>query len=237
MARGLALGSAPGSLGRMTREADLYPPIKAFLTRAGWEVKGEVGAVDVMARRGKETLIVELKVGFSLALFHQGIDRLALTDQVYLAVPLKPGKPFARALKDNIKLARRLGLGVITVRPRDAHVEVHCDPGPYAPRKSKKKQARLNKAFDRLKGDPNDGGATRHGLVTGYRQDALRCARFLAVHGPSRGAKVKDWAEVPDATRIMRDDHYGWFRRVSVGVYELTPVGRKGLADWSDLEA
>ena len=235
LVRGLALAPAVRFFGDMSRETDLYAPIKAFLTRAGWEVKGEVDVVDVMARRGDETLIVELKKGFSLALFHQGIDRLALTDHVYLAVPMKSGKPFARALKDNVKLARRLGLGIITVRARDAHVEVHCEPGPYAPRKSKRKQQKLLKAFDRLKGDPNDGGATRHGLVTGYRQDALRCARFLAVHGASKGSKVKDWAEVPDATRIMRSDHYGWFQRVETGVYDLTDAGRKGLKDWADV--
>jgi len=153
-------------------------------------------------------VVVELKLGFSLALFHQGIDRLSLTDTVYLAVPLKSGKPSAKALKDNVKMARRLGLGVLTVRPRDGFVEVQAEPGPYAPRKSKKKAARLVKAFDRLDGDPNEGGATRHGLVTGYRQDALKCARFLAVHGASKGAKVKEWAEVPQATTIMRNDHY-----------------------------
>ena len=217
------------------READLYAPVKAFLTRQGFDVKGEVGAADVVARRGDDIVVVELKLGFSLALFHQGIDRLGLTDVVYLAVPLKTGKPSAKALKENIKMARRLGLGVLTVRPRDGFVEVQAEPGPYAPRKSKKKTARLVKAFDRLEGDPNQGGATRHGLVTGYRQDALKCARFLAVHGASKGAQVKEWAEVPHATTIMRNDHYGWFRRVGLGTYELTPEGQKGIADWGDV--
>ena len=216
----------------MPKEADLYPPIKAYLQRQGYEVKGEVGAVDIMARRGSDApIIVELKLGFSLALFHQGIDRLAVTDLVYVAVPAG-GQ--AKARKSNVKLARRLGLGVMTVRLRDGHVEVLADPGPYAPRKSKKKTTRLLRAFDRLQGDPNAGGATRHGIVTGYRQDAVRCARFLAVHGPSQGAKVKEWAEVPDATRIMAADHYGWFTRVSRGVYGLTDAGHKGLADYGD---
>lgn len=221
---------------RTPRETDLYPPIKAYLTRQGYEVKGEVGAADLVARRGEEPpVIVELKLGFALALFHQGIARLAVTDQVYVAVPWKTGKPFARALKDNVLLARRVGLGVITVRLRDGHVVVHADPEPYRPRQSKKKKTQLLRAFDRLQGDPNAGGATRHGIVTGYRQDALRCARFLAVHGPSPGRKVKDWAEVPDATRIMRDDHYGWFEKVERGVYGLSEKGRKGLADYGDV--
>jgi len=150
----------------MTKEADLYPPIKAYLTRQGYEVKGEVGKVDVVASKPDQPpLIVELKLGFSLSLFHQGVDRLSLSDTVYLAVEHKIGKPFARALKDNVKMARRLGLGVMTVRLRDGFVEVHADPGPYSPRKSKKKQTQLRKAFDRLDGDPNAGGATRHGIV------------------------------------------------------------------------
>jgi hypothetical protein len=212
------------------RESDLYPPVKTHLEAQGYEVKGEVGAADVVARRGdEEPVIVELKTGFSLALFHQAIARQALSDIVYVAVP----KP-KRDAKKNLKLARMLGLGVIFVRPRDGFIEVMADPGPYRPRKSKKKAARLLRDFDRLRGDPNSGGATRHGLVTGYRQDALACARFLAVHGPSRGAVVADWTEVPGATRIMADNHYGWFERIARGVYGLTPAGRSGLADWAD---
>ena len=195
-------------------------------------MKGEVGAADVVGVRGDDMVIVELKLGFSLVLFHQGIDRLAVSDDVYVAVPAG-GK--TKALRNNVKMARRLGLGVLTVRLRDGFVEVLADPGPYAARKVKKKKKTLLRAFERLEGDPNEGGATRHGIVTGYRQDALKCARFLAVHGPSKGAQVAEWAEVPSATRIMADDHYGWFTRVERGVYGLTKAGEAGLADWADV--
>ncbi len=215
----------------MPREADLYPAIKAYLQRQGYTVKGEVGAADVVGRRDDDVVVVELKLGFSLALFHQGIERLAVTENVYLAVP-SGGK--TKALKANVKLARRAGLGVMTVRLRDGCIEVLADPGPYAARISKKKKTRLLRAFDRLDGDPNSGGATRHGIITGYRQDALKCARFLAVHGPSKGAQVKAWAEVPQATAIMAADHYGWFTRVERGIYDLTDAGRIGLKDFGD---
>ena len=57
-----------------------------------------------------------------------------------------------KALQANIKLCRRLGVGVITVRERDGFVEIHCTPGPYAPRKSKVKAKRLAKAFARMDG-------------------------------------------------------------------------------------
>ncbi|MBU0861881.1 MAG: hypothetical protein KKI16_07890 [Alphaproteobacteria bacterium] len=213
------------------READLYPAIKAHLTRQGYDVKGEVGAADVVALKGEEMLVVELKTGFSLTLFHQGVARQAVTDQVYLAVPAGGQR---KAMLANVGLARRLRLGVMTVRLRDGFVEVMAEPAPFTPRKSPKKAKAIKKKFARLKGDPNAGGATRHGLVTGYRQDAVACARFLAVHGESTGARIKDWAEVPDATRIMANDHYGWFTRVRRGVYDLTAAGRKGLADWDD---
>ena len=125
-------------------ETDLYPPIKQFLQAQGYEVKGEIGAVDVMACRGdEEPVIVELKTGFSLALFHQAIARQSVTDAVYVAVPRGQGRRFLAALKSNLSLARRLGLGVLTVRLSDGFVEAHLDPAPFQPRKSTPRKARL----------------------------------------------------------------------------------------------
>ena len=218
------------------RETDLYPPIKTFLEGQGYEVKSEIGAVDVMAcREGDEPLIVEMKTGFALSLFHQAIARQSVTDAVYIAVPRGTGRAFQKALKDNTGLARRLGLGLITVRLSDALVQVHCDPGPYAPRKSKPRRSRLLREFARREGDPNQGGATRAGLVTAYRQDALRCAAHLAQNGPLKGAIVAQATGVQRATRLMADDHYGWFERVSKGIYALTPKGHAALGQYDGL--
>ena len=212
------------------RETDLYPPVKAFLEDQGYVVKAEVGAADVVAIRGAEPpVVVELKLGFSLALFHQCVERLKVSDDVYLAVPHKAGKPFYKAVKANTTLARRLGLGLMTVRVEDGLVTVHCDPGPYAPRKNAKRKATLLREFSRRQGDPNDGGQTRAGLVTAYRQDALKCAVFLFELGASKGADVAKAANVPTATRIMRDNHYGWFEKVEKGVYGLTPAGAEAV--------
>lgn len=214
-------------------EAALYPPIKAHLEGQGYTVKGEVGPADVVAVRGDEPpVIVELKLRFSLAHYHQALARLTITDAVYLAVPRPAGKAARRMLRDNRMMCRRLGLGLITVSA-GGRVEVLCDPGPYAPRKNPRRQTRLLREFERLSGDPNAGGATRHGIVTGYRQDALRCAAYLAETGPDKGAIVARATGVAAATRIMADNHYGWFERVERGVYGLTEAGRRGLADWA----
>jgi len=144
-----------------SRETELYAPIKAYLEGQGYEVKAEIGAADVVAMRGDEPpVIVELKLGFSLSLFHQATARLAISDDVYVAVPRGKGKRFLKSLKENKALCRRLGLGLITVRiERDNFVEIHLDPKPYTPRKSALRQGRLLREFSRRVGDPNEGGA------------------------------------------------------------------------------
>lgn len=219
----------------MEREADLYPHVKAYLEAQGYTVKGEVGAVDLVALRGdEEPLIVELKLRLNLTLYHQAVTRLRLTDLVYIAVLKPTGRSARRALRENRILCRRLGLGFLTVR-KDGVVEAHCDPAPYAPRQTKAKREKLLREFHRLEGDPNAGGATRHGIVTAYRQDALRCAIYLAETGAEKGAIVAKATGVANATTLMRNNHYGWFRRVEKGVYDLAPEGRQGLADWGDI--
>lgn len=215
------------------RESDLYEPVKRLLEAQGYEVKGEIGAADMVAVRGdEEPVVVELKCGFSLALFHQAIERQRITDAVYVAAPRGRGRAFAASLKKNMALCRRLGLGLITVRLKDAFVEVHLDPGPYTPRKSPRRKRRLLMEFARLVGDPNTGGSTRRGLVTAYRQDALRCLALLERCGPTKAAVVAERTGVEKARRLMADNHYGWFERVDTGIYASSPNGRLALGEY-----
>ena len=213
-------------------ETDLYPPIKAFLEQQGYTVKSEIGAVDVVAVRGEEApVLVELKIGFSLALVHQCVARLSVSDEVYMAVARGKGRRFQSACKQMKTLCRRLGLGLITVRLSDDLVQVHCDPSPYRPRKSTRRQGQLLKEFARRQGDPNVGGQVRSGLITAYRQDALRLAVYLYEAGATKGSDVAAATGVEQATRMMRDDHYGWFEKVEKGIYGLSPKGATAVID------
>ena len=212
---------------KKVRETDLYGPIKRTLEEQGYRVKAEVGDADVVAWRDEDDpVIVELKTGFSLTLFHQAIQRQSVSDAVYIAVPRGTGKAFLKALKNNKALCRRLGIGLITVRLRDGYVDIHVDPTPYRPRQSKARKGRLLREFSRRVGDPNRGGSTRRPIVTAYRQDALRCLQFLERNGPTKASEVAKATLVENARRIMSDDHYGWFERVAVGIYAITPAGR-----------
>lgn len=214
------------------KEADLYPPLKAYLEKQGYEVKAEVGDCDVMARRGDEPpVVVELKLTFSLALVMQGVARQAMFEHVYLAVPVSSDKGWKLRYRDIIALCRRLGLGLLAVRlGPNPGVEAHLDPGPYAPRKNTRKAGRLLREFERRVGDPNLGGVTRTKKMTHYRQDALRCVAALQ-NGPLKASDVAKAAGVSRAATQMRHDHYGWFERVSLGIYTLTPKGTAALTD------
>ena len=208
----------------MTLESNLYAPVKALLEGQGYVVKGEVCGCDLVAVRGKEPpVVVELKRTFGLGLVLQGVDRLALTDLVYLAVGQWP-----RQMKNVKKLCRRLGLGFIVVAKDKA--DVVLDPVPYVPRRNKRKVGRLLGEHARRVGDPNLGGqAMRAPLMTAYRQEALRCAELLAAKGPMKVATLRAACDAPKAAQILQQDVYGWFERVERGVYAITPKGREGL--------
>jgi len=213
------------------KETALYAPVKAFLEGQGYEVKAEVRDCDVVAVRGDEPpVIVELKLSLSLALLMQGVDRQAISDWVYVAVPVGKGARWRGQVADAVKLCRRLGLGLISVRltGRPA-VEVHADPGPYAPRKFAKRRDALLKEFHARVGDPNCGGQVGRMVMTAYRQDALRIARALGQAGAASPAKLAKATEVPRAATILQKDYYGWFERVERGVYDLRPAGHEAL--------
>jgi hypothetical protein len=220
------------------RETALYAPVKAFLERRGYEVKGEVRGCDLVARRGDEPLVVvELKLRLSLPLVLQGVDRLALTERVYLAVP-RPSSPRRRSrglapdAPDVRKLCRRLGLGLLLVGPRS--VEILEEPVPYRPRPAKLRALRLKDEFDRRLGDANIGGTVAAPIVTAYRQDALRCARALLLGGPMRVASLRATAGVPGAARILQRNVYGWFTRIGRGTYMLSDGGNAALTRFAE---
>lgn len=205
------------------RETALYPAVKAHFEAQGYTVKAEVRDADVVAMRGDDVVIIELKTGFSLHLLQQAVARQALTDHVYVAVPRWNGKAGWRMFKGNVGLCKRLGLGVLSVDVTAQTVQVHHTPRPFVPRKSKAKTTKLMTEFDRREGDPNLGGMKAGGRVTAYRQDAEKCREFLRENGPSRGRDVAAATGVVNATTLMRDNHYGWFDKVDTGVYAAAP--------------
>ena len=226
------------------KETQLYAPVKDHFAAMGYAVKGEVGAADMVAvpksaKDGErvEPIIIELKTGFTLSLFHQAINHQSMSDQVYIAVPRKSGKAAMVAIRRNKMLCRRLGIGLITVKFPEGKVVVHCDPAPFTPRKIKARKTKLLSEFESRHGDPNEGGMTSEGLMTSYRQGALRCAKVLFDEGACKGSYVAKMAGFEKATTLMARNHYGWFEKVEKGIYGLTPEGAKALAEHAETVA
>lgn len=219
------------------KESDLYSPVKEFLETQAYEVKGEVIDCDVLAVRGDEApVVVELKLSLNLNVILQAVERLSITSTVYIGIP-KQCAILKRRRKPTIKLMRMLGLGLITIdaSKESGGVDVVIDPGEYKPRVVKRRQERLLGEFVKRVGDPNLGGtAKRKGIITAYRQQALKVGQFLQSNGPTKASVIAQSLEEPKARAILYRNVYGWFDRVSLGVYELSPRGENEICDWSE---
>lgn len=222
------------------KESDLYLPLKRFLEAQGYEVKGEVGDCDMLAVRGGESpLIVELKLSMNLTVLLQVVERLALSEQVYIGI-WGACKAFRRNRRPILKLLKMLGIGLMVIEPsrKNAPVEVLTDPANYRPRISKPRQGRLLGEFNKRLGDPNLGGmAKRQGIMTAYRQRSLAIARFLEEKGPHKASDIARQVGEPQAREIMYRNVYGWFERLGQGIYTLSPRGTGDVRVWLEKSA
>ncbi len=180
---------------------------------------------------------MELKLTLNLEVLLQAVDRLALTSKVYIGVP-EQSNPLKKKRKRIVKLLKMLGLGLIEIEPerKTGSVNVLIDPidaGDYRPKKSKKKKERLLGEFMKRVGDPNLGGTSRRkGIMTAYRQRALAIAGFLEKEGATKASRIAQTLQEPKARDILYKNVYGWFDRLSLGIYDLSPRGKQEFPLW-----
>lgn len=217
------------------RETDLHRPVSDFLMARGYTVRAEVRHCDITATKGDDLIVVELKRHFSVDLLLQAVERRRVTDSVYVAVP-RPDKGHGR-WRGIKKLLRRLELGLIFVSfaGARARVEVVLHPGPYTPRKAPQARRAIIDEIAGRSQDYNEGGSTRRKLLTAYREEAIHIACLLDAHGPSRPKTLRALGTSPRTLSILGRNVYGWFERLSRGVYGLTPEGRRGLEVYADV--
>jgi hypothetical protein len=219
------------------KEIDLYNPVKQFLEGQGYGVKGEIRECDVVAVRGTEDpLVVELKLVFSLDVLLQAVNRLSLSPVVYVGIP-STCRAFRKRRRRIIKLLRMLGIGLILIstNSKRTRVEVVLDPGEYHPRIHPKRRAQLLGEFERRRGDTMPGGSgRRRGMMTAYRQKAIRISQYLRENGPTKASVIAQAIEEDDVRNVLYRNVYGWFDRLGQGVYRISPRGITDLATWND---
>jgi hypothetical protein len=223
-------------------ETELYGPVKAFFVSRGYEVKAEVRGCDLVAFRAGEPdpVIAELKRTFTLPLLLQGIERQKTGAAVWLAVERNRTRRGAASQRypDLTALCRRLGLGLLTVtfyKTKEPVVEVWCEPAGPGESGPSAAAVRLRREFAARSGDYNVGGSSGRKLVTAYRERAIQCALALACRGPASPKRVTEWTGCPNSGVLLRDNYYGWFRRLSRGVYAIAPEGLRGLAEFEPI--
>lgn len=212
-------------------ETSLYLPVKRFLEGLGYSVKGEIGHCDLVGLRDDDPAVVvigELKLTFNLELILQGVERMSLGDEIWLAAQLSAKGKGRESDPRYRNLCRRLGFGLLGVS-KSGHVDILVSPTAPTPRKDPRRRSRLVEEHKRRRGDPVAGGGTRKPIMTAYRQQALACAAAMA-SAPQRPRDLKP--SLPDAQKILRRNVYGWFERSARGVYALTQTGRSALATW-----
>ncbi|CAM2973548.1 DUF2161 domain-containing protein [Paenibacillus sediminis] len=222
-------------------ETELYKPIKNFFEIRGYEIKSEVRHCDLvgMKQGEEEPLIVEMKKTFNLPLLLQGMERLKLSSNVYLAVERNRHKKGAHNQRwsEITALCRKIGVGLITVthfKTKSPFVEILCEPSAFASSKPivKTRQSRLVQEFKERSGDYNVGGSHGQKIVTSYREKALRVAHAMRDGTPMRPSVVRDLSGTSSAAAILQRNYYGWFERVSRGLYVLTPAGKEALEEY-----
>jgi hypothetical protein len=212
-------------------ETSLYLPVKGFLEKAGYTVKGEVGGCDLVGLSDNDppvVVICELKLSFNLELILEAVDRAAIADEVWIAARVSPKGKGRGADKRYRDLCRRLGIGMLGISDTGDVAIIVSSVTPM-PRTNPKRRSGLIREHQRRRGDPAVGGSTRAPIMTAYRQQALGCALALA-SGPMRVRQIR--SSIPDAGKILLANVYGWFERRDRGVYGLTAAGREALQRW-----
>lgn len=228
-------------VGPKITETDLFIPIRNFLINKGYTVHGEVKNCDIAAVKGKELLVVELKSSFNATLLIQAAKRQRLANLVYIAIPMPKMGIFSRHWKDLCYLVRRLELGLLVVSflKSGPRVEVVFDPKPFdlehSKRLNKKKQNGIISEINGRHGDFNVGGCTRRKLMTAYKENAIQILCYLHKYGKLTIGQLKKLGTGPKTGSILQNNYYGWFERVSKGVYQLSFKGSQSLSAYPEL--
>jgi hypothetical protein len=216
-------------------ESSLYRPVRDFLRNQGFTVHAEAHHCDVAAHKGDELVIVELKLTLSVELLAQGVQRMKLSDTVYVAVPAPKTSAQLVRMKSFFPILRKLELGLLAVDISTGTVSVFVQPLPFQRRRKPQSRKALLSELAGRSGDDNIGGSTRIKIVTAYRENAVLVAVALRRLGPSRPKDLRLMGTGPKTLPILSSNYYGWFVRLDRGIYGLTEKGTADLEVWKTL--
>lgn len=204
------------------KETNLYEGVKKYFESLGFLVRAEVKDIDVCAVKDDLLIGVELKVNLSVDLLVQGALRQKVCDLVYIAVPRPKRVRKNREFSNTLHLLRRLELGLLFVDIDNGIVEEILEPAYFNLDKARAALVNRRKALlKEIKGRSlslNQGGSSRTMLMTAYREESLKTVAILLEKG---SIAPKDLKMLGLKSSILRDNYYGWFKKIARGTYVL----------------
>ncbi len=214
-------------------ERELYEPVRDFLIRQGFTVRGEVRSCDVAAMLDDRLIIVELKRHLSFDLLAQAVERQAYCDQVYLAVPKPADFREDKEWRAKLRVLKRLGLGLLLVSKNKGNFLIEEALTPDTPsglRRAPGKRTSIAKELGNRRTDGNVGGTRGVPLLTAYREAALKMAVLIDIYGPMKPKELREkGAHEKKTTPILNANFYRWFERTEDGRYTITENGKEAL--------
>ena len=222
-------------------EVDLYKPIQTVFLREEFEVYGEVKDCDMVAVKGDELVVIELKLTLSVDLLIQAAKRQRITDQVFIAIPKPKYRLNSKQWADKCHLIRRLELGLIVVSfsGKRAQAEILFHPTPFNRRKSsgqnKVKRTAIMKEINGRSADFNVGGSNRTKIMTAYKENCIQIACYLDTFGSLSPKALIQMGTGDKTSSILTKNYYDWFERIKRGTYEISEKGKLEVKEYPEL--
>ena len=204
------------------KETSLYEGVRKYFEEQGFLVRAEVKDIDVCALKDELVIGVELKKYLTVDLLVQGALRQKLCDLVYIAVPKPKRVRKNREFTNTLHLLRRLELGLLYVDVERGEATLVLDPSFFNLDRARQALVGRRKALlKEIRGRSlslNQGGSSRSKLMTAYREEALKTVAVLREKSVVSPKDLKEFGVRPG---ILRDNYYGWFKKVARGTYVL----------------
>lgn len=225
-------------MGEGIKEEELYTPVCRFLSSQGYTVRGEVKNCDVAAIRDGEMVVVELKTAFNLKLVYQAMDRKAITENVYAAIPRPKTGQNTRAWKNMLRLLKKLEIGLITVALDGmGSVDVILEPTDGGGYKNSRKRSALAGELAGRHMDANNGGIVRRKIMTAYKEREIALCVLLSDRESITFKELKAMGLGAEYQSVLTRNYSRLFDRKGRGQYALAQKGRELIAEADFKEA
>lgn len=218
------------------KETELFNPIKRYLEIQGFDVQGEVGAIDILAMKGESTVAIELKSKISLKLIYQAIERQKIVDDVYIAIPKIALKSHHSSIKFFYLLLKRLSIGLLIVDSDQVNVVI--DVNDYdlllSKKRNQKKRTKILNEFKNRENNINIGGS-KGKKVTVYREKSIKIAAVIQAYGVLSPKMIKEITHIDETSSILQKNYYGWFVRIRRGLYTLSDDASTYIMEYKSL--